>query len=152
MDNGAPRFRVLLYAVALGMSYGDVAEELGMTIKAVSDVMGSPFMDEELKGLKKKIRKRVEDMASGEETERILASGTTEAARVLVDAVSSGDKRALGAAQVLLKGRGYLAERVEHVGKLLMPAEQLKALEGAREESETIGWDGEAEVSSVGPS
>ena len=130
MDTDVPRYRVLLYALALGIKLEDIAEELGLPVQAAYSVIRSPLMAEELRKVRDKVRKMVLEAADGTAAERELIASELSAAQTLSGLLGSKeDKTALQAASKILEIRGIAKPtKVEHTHKLVIPEKQAELL------------------------
>ena len=100
-----PRYRVLLYATAFGLPLEEFVEELGLTVKAASDVLASPFMQDELEKIKESNREKIREAADGDAVDKELAVAQLDAVHLVGDTIKNGDEKALGAALKILELR-----------------------------------------------
>lgn len=129
VEQGEPKYRILLYQVALGTPLEEISENLDLSIKTIRGVLASPLMKKELKKVEKKIRERVAEFEGKDMTDEVLTNGTYDAARKLVELIDSATEQvSLTACNSILRMKGYDKQEVHVKKEVTVTSDELTLL------------------------
>ena len=131
-DEPLSRARIILYGVALGRPYEEIADKMKMKVRDLHVIVSSPMMQEELERVREEVRDAIRDQSEGDAVEReVKAAELMAIKRISQIAQSADDKTALSAAIKILDLGGRQKpqrQEIEHVHRLALPERQAELL------------------------